>query len=262
MLLFQHNNLKATEWIGVRRELKQALRKVDEARMTEGYEDAQFADTVKIQIIQTGIFGAALRVVEYFKPELHPSASSPASSDPRTQSSKELSNTLPTPNDPTSTHGLSRVAHDIAAKGSFHPLEPLLVGPVAAVTFPTVSPQHLKAVLSILSPNPPLFPAPARRLNPGYYDLTVQTGLQKLMLLGARVEGKVFDLEGTRWVGGIEDGLEGLRAQLVAMLQSIGAGITNTLESAGRSLYFTVESRRSMLEEEQKGPSEDEDKKE
>ena len=255
MLLFQHNNLKATEWIGVRRELKQALRKVDEARIAEGHEEAQFADTVKIQIIQTGIFAASLRVVEYFKPELQPTASSPAPSDPRTQSSKQLPNTIPTPDDPSLTHGLSRVAHDIAAKGFFHPLEPLLVGPVAAVTFPTVSPQHLQAVLSILSPNPPLFPAPSRRLNPGYYDFTVQSGLQKLMLLGARVEGKVFDLEGTRWVGGIEGGLEGLRGQLVAMLQSFGAGITNTLESAGRSLFFTVESRRNMLEDEQKGPS-------
>jgi large subunit ribosomal protein L10 len=36
-------------------------------------------------------------------------------------------------------------------------------------------------------------------------------------------------------------------------LQSIGAGIANTLESASKNLYFTVESRKSMLEDEEKG---------
>ena len=67
------------------------------------------------------------------------------------------------------------------------------------------------------------------------------------------MEGKAFDTDGTRWVGGIEGGLAGLRGQLVAMLSSVGAGVTSTLESAGRSLYFTVEGRRSMLEEAEKG---------
>jgi hypothetical protein len=73
------------------------------------------------------------------------------------------------------------------------------------------------------------------------------------MFLGARVEGRVFDMEGARWVGAIEGGMEGLRGQLVGMLQGFGAGVTGALESAGRSLWFTVEGRRTMLEEEQKG---------
>ena len=77
----------------------------------------------------------------------------------------------------------------------------------------------------------------------------MQNGLQKLILLAARVEGKVFDMEGARWVGGIEGGIDGLRGQLVAMLQGFGAGVTRTLEVAGRNLYFTVEGRRGMLEE-------------
>ena len=76
-----------------------------------------------------------------------------------------------------------------------------------------------------------------------------------MLLLGARVEGRVFDVEGAKWVGGIEGGLEGLRGQLVAMLQSIGGGVTNTLEGVGRSLYFTVEGRRGMLQDEEKGVS-------
>jgi hypothetical protein len=39
------------------------------------------------------------------------------------------------------------------------------------------------------------------------------------------------------------------------MLQGLGAGITNTLESAGKNLYFTVGSRRTMLEDEKEGGS-------
>lgn len=98
-----------------------------------------------------------------------------------------------------------------------------------------------------------MFPAPTRRANPGYHDASVQQGLQKLMLLGARVEGRVFDNEGARWVGGIEGGLEGLRGQLVRMLGEVGGGVTGALEGVGRSLWVTVEGRRGMLEEEEKG---------
>jgi len=116
-----------------------------------------------------------------------------------------------------------------------------------AVTFPVVSPQHLKAALQILAPNDK-FPAPKRKANPGLYELPVQSGLQKLMLLGARVEGDVFDMDGARWVGGIQGGMGGLRSQLVYMLQNVGAGLTNTLEGAGKALYVTMESRRLDME--------------
>ena len=67
------------------------------------------------------------------------------------------------------------------------------------------------------------------------------------------MEGRVFDMEQTRWVGGIEGGLEGLRSQLVGLLGSVGRGVTGALESAGRTLWVTVEGRRGMLEEEEKG---------
>ena len=66
------------------------------------------------------------------------------------------------------------------------------------------------------------------------------------------MEGRVFDQEGTRWVGGIEGGMEGLRAQLVQMLSSVSAGVTGALEGVGKSLWVTVEGRRGMLEEEGK----------
>lgn len=246
MLLFQHNNLKSNEWVAIRRELTKALQKVDEANVAEGRASEPMAGAIKINIIQTGIFGAALRVVEYYKPEDVP-RSDPT--DPATPSSA----TIPAVPGDKLTHTLSKAAHQAASEArTTHALAPLLAGPLMVVTFPNVSPIHMKAVMSILSPSAPLFSRPTRRANPGYYDPPVQSGLEKLILLGARVEGKVFDVDGTKYVGSIQGGLEGLRGQLVGMLQAIGAGVTNTLESAAKNLYFTVESRRTMMEDEEK----------
>jgi hypothetical protein len=110
----------------------------------------------------------------------------------------------------------------------------------------------MKAALSILTPKESGFAAPTRKGNPDYHDPTVQNGLQKINLLAARVDGKVFDINETKWVGSIEGGIDGLRAQLIMALQSVGSSVTSTLEGAGKSLYLTLESRRSVLEEEQK----------
>ncbi|KAH6663847.1 hypothetical protein B0J14DRAFT_706860 [Halenospora varia] len=251
MLLFQHNNLKSTEWVGIRRELANALRKVDEARVAAGHPPTEnIGDAIKIQIIQTGILQSALKIVDFYKPESEVPKLDPT--DPAAPSSASIPSF--SPDGSNATHVLSEAAHTATKKRS-HQLDPLLSGPLALLTFPQVSPQHLKAALSILSPVPGQFPAPTRKANPGWHDMAVQTGLQKLLLLGARVEGKVFDVEGTKWVGSIEGGLEGLRGQLVAMLQGIGAGLTNTLDGAAKSLYFTVEGRRTMLEDEEKGTS-------
>jgi large subunit ribosomal protein L10 len=218
---------------------------VDEQRTKERLGDSNLADKIKLQIIQTSIFESALRIVEYYNP-----ASRPDPSDP----SLKLLNP-PKRGEEIFTHTLSRHAHEaVRNRKKQHPLSPLLAGPIALLTFPTVSPQHLKAALSILVPKAPDFPAPTRRLNPGYHDPLVQAGLAKIFLLGARIEGKVFDMEGTKWVGKIDGGIEGLRAQLVALLQTAGgSGITQALESASRSLWMAMEGRREMLEEEAKG---------
>ncbi|SMR44623.1 unnamed protein product [Zymoseptoria tritici ST99CH_3D1] len=234
MLVFQHNNLKATEWVGIRRELASALKKVDDELAKSGNEDF-IGRATKVQVVQTGIFASALKVVEFWDPNFD----------------EESSN-----NRSASAHGLSKKAFRTAQNKKLqHGLEPLLSGPLAVLTIPAVSPQHLKAAISILAPSAPDFPAPKRKANPGYHEPAVQNGIQKLMLLGARVEGKVFDLEGVKWVGAIQGGLDGLRGQLVAMLQGAAAGITTTLEAASKSLYLTVEGRRGMLEEEEKGSS-------
>lgn len=234
--------------MAIRRELNQALAKVDVTLETN------LAPHIKAQAIQGGIFASALMIADYYDPQDQPQETTTHFSDPPNQySTANIANQIPSPGDPTFTHGLSRTAHRATKPHQrSHPLTPLLSGPLAVVSFPTVAPQHMKAVLSILAPQAPGFPAPTRRTSPGYHDAVVQAGLQKLLLLGARIEGKIFDQEGSRWVGGIEGGLEGLRGQLVAMLSGLGAGVTGVLEAAARSLWVTVEGRREMMEEESK----------
>ncbi|KAJ9636610.1 uncharacterized protein PV06_10106 [Exophiala oligosperma] len=243
IVLFQHTNLKASEWVGIRRELASALRKLDKQLAAQGAPpEALIAEHIKLEVIKTNIFEPALRITEYFKPgDLPPET---LSGLPGISSEKE---------DPSLTHSLSEAAYQAAkAHKGEHPLTPVLQGAVAILALPAVSPTHLKTAFSILSPQAPAFPAPTRRMVPSYYDPSVQDGVKKLLLLGARIDGQIFDMEGTRWVGSIDGGIDGLRAQLVAILQGFGAGITTTLESASRNLWFTMESRRNMLEEEGK----------
>ncbi|MCJ1401884.1 hypothetical protein MMC11_005101 [Xylographa trunciseda] len=235
--------------MALRRELAIALRKADALDPTA----PPLADGTKIQIVQSNLLAAALRVVEHWHPETQPQATSIRASDPATNSSAELPNVSPNAADPALHHALSRAAYETARRQRVaHALTPLLAGPLAILSFPAVSPAHLKAALSILAPQAPGFPAPTRRANPGYYDLAAQGGIQKLMLLGARVEGRVLDGEGARWVGGMAGGLDGMRGRLVALLQGVGMGVTGVLEGAGMGLYFTVEGRRAMMEKEEK----------
>ncbi|EME50129.1 hypothetical protein DOTSEDRAFT_68855 [Dothistroma septosporum NZE10] len=249
MLIFQHNNLKSTEWAGIRRELAVAMDKVDEELAKNGNVD-YLGRNSRISVVQTGIFASALQVVEFWSPKFETETQNQHPTDRQTATSSDMKKLQP---EALLTHGLSKKAHTAVKKRKHarHGLEPLLSGPLAILTLPSVSPQHLKAAISILSPSKE-FPAPKRKANPSYHEPAVQNGLQKLMLLGARVEGKAFDTEGAKWVGSIAGGLEGLRGQLVAMLSGVGAGITTTLETASKSLYLTVESRRTMLEEEGK----------
>lgn len=241
ILIFQHNNIRSQEWVAIRRELERALQKADDqlaATASPGSAPQLIANAIELQVIKTTIFEPALRVAEYYTPE--PSEGS-HENDTGLRNIRE---------DPSLTHSLSEQAyHDVLRHKGKHPLSPLLNGSLAILTFPTVSPQHLKTALSILSPSPPNFPAPTRRANPTYHEPAVQDGLKKLMLLGARIDGQVFDIEGTRWVGSIEGGLDGLRAQLVAMLQGFGAGLTRTLDMAGQNVWFTMEGRRRDMEE-------------
>ncbi|KAI9710985.1 MAG: hypothetical protein M1820_002423 [Bogoriella megaspora] len=256
ILLFQHNNIRSVEWMALRREIASALHKLEEARAREaGTEiDVTISSGIKLQILQTSIFATALKIVEFYNPPLPPSTSHPV--DPSTASSAPLPNTTADPSNPIHTHTLSTHAHDSVTtkfgprRSKRHALDPLLSGPICAVTFPRVAPAHLATLLRLLSPSPQ-FPAPRRREVPSYHEPAVQAAVQKLVLLGARIEGRVLDGEGVAWVGGIQGGMEGLRAQLVGVLQGAQMGLLGALEGAGRSLYAMVEGRRVMLEEDE-----------
>jgi len=249
ILIFQHNNLKSNELMAIRRELAQALRKTDVK------EHTNHADNIKLQIVQSGILSAALNLIAFYN-----SNPTPHHTSSNTRNKPNTNNSL---NAISATHLLSTYAHNFAhrrSKTSTHGLEALLSGPLALLPFPALLPSHLATTLSILSPSSQ-FPAPKRRTNPTYYDPAVQSGLQKLMLLGARVEGRAMDAEGVTWVGGIEGGLDGLRAELlwliggdevksrlVKVLEGVGSGLVGALEGSRRSLWGVLEGRRRMLD--------------
>lgn len=242
ILVFQHNNLTAVEWAAIRRELRTALAAVPPPASPDGKPPVDISSNILLQVVRTSMLNQALKIVEFYHPPATSSTPGQAGAD------KEY------------THDLSQAAYEtvkaaeknLPEDSAYAQLAPLLVGPLAVVAFPAVSPQHLAAALSIMSPSPPAFPAPTRRKNPGYHDPITQSGLQKVILVGGRIESKVFDMDGVRWVGGIEGGLEGLRGQLVAMLQSAGLGLTSALEGTSKSLWMAMENRKTMLEDEGK----------
>jgi large subunit ribosomal protein L10 len=243
----------------MRRELYKALQKVDEqivSQSTSGTDPSSLnliGSAIKLQVVQTTMFEPALRIAEYYRPTT-PSLVDIHSSATGLEHIKD---------DPSLTHALSAAAYHAAqAHRGEHPLTTILAGNIALLTFPTVSPQHLKAALQILSPKKPAFPPPTRRANPNWHEPAVQDGLKKLLLLGARVDGEIFDMEGTRWVGGIEGGIDGLRAQVVQILTMAGVSLSNRLEAASKNLWMTVESRRQDMEETQGGKKEEEKKAE
>ena len=75
------------------------------------------------------------------------------------------------------------------------------------------------------------------------------------MLVGARVEGGVYDRFGVQWLGGLHS-IEGLRAELVGLLSSPGVGLVQGLEGAGKSVWLTMEGRRVAMEEDAGGKEE------
>ena len=234
ILFFQHSNLTAVEWAAIRRELK----KVVEAVPLPATQPMDISSRVKLEVVRTNMLNVALKIVEFYNPE----AAAASAATPRTSRGPII-------------HDLSDAAYEatrdmeVPADSAYAQIQPLMVGPLAALVIPAVSPQHLAAALSVLSPVPGKFPAPKKSKSPGFHDPICQNGLSKLLLVGGRIEGKIFDQAGVNWVGGIEGGLDGLRAQLVHVLQSAGLGLTTALEGGSKSLWLTLEGRKTQLEE-------------
>jgi large subunit ribosomal protein L10 len=213
MLVFQHNNLRAVEWVALRREVKNTL-----SKLTPATDHDEIAQGVRIMMIRSGVFSSAIRVAEYYDPKN------------------------------CAKHGTSREAYAMTKMRKNHPLSSLVVGPIGIVTFPAVSPQHIKAVVDLMFPEN----RPAKGLDP-----LALSGLQKLILLAARVDGdvasgrlgagEILDATNVRWVSALP-GFEALRGQLVGMLQSVGgADLVRSLEAIPTSVVRTVDAHRKVL---------------
>ncbi|KAF4594485.1 hypothetical protein GQ602_000098 [Ophiocordyceps camponoti-floridani] len=235
IVLFQHSNLTAEEWGAVRRELSRALAAVpasDIAGQPELYK------AVQLQVLTTNMFNVALKITEFYNP----------------QAASSQGEAL--------THDLSKTVYDamrtlqVPPESPYAQLEPLMVGPLAALLLPAVSPAYLSAALRVLAPVPGKFPAPTRRKCPSYHDPVCQNGLAKLVLFGGRVERTILDRAGVDWVAGLAGGLDGLRGQLISILHGAGLGLTTTLESSGRSIWLALEGRKNQLEKEKAPDSE------
>lgn len=102
-----------------------------------------------------------------------------------------------------------------------HPLKPFLVGPTAMITVQENNPQVVSKILK-----------------------TLKTANEKLFVVGARIENRVFDLP---QVNNFKDlpSKEQLHSELAGMLTVLsGAGLVQTLQSASQHLYLTLESHR------------------
>jgi len=172
-------------------------------------------------VLRPALFAASLRVAEGYDPQ-HKRSTEPG--------------------------GSKLIARETEGLKKTHPLSPLFTGPVAALSFPSVEPAHLKAALDILFP----LKNPKKGLDP----LAV-SGLQKFVLLAGRVdghvyrksagEGRVMDIDLIRVLALLPD-VSTLRGELLAMLRGAGgADLVLKLGNIGVGLTRTVDTYRKML---------------
>ena len=217
-VIFQHNSVRAVEWIAIRRELANILRKVD----TVFPEAKPLAPHISISIVYTNVLAVTMRIAD-----------------------------KPPPGGGLWTHGTSVEATGGTEK-SKHQLVPLLSGPVALLTFPEIAPAHITAAMNLL------FPATRTAPKKGFDPLATAGLAKLILLAARVQERPVgmprlLDGGGIRMLGDLKS-IDEMRGEMLAMLQSMGGGeIVRALESMGISLGRTVEARRRMLEEEAGG---------
>lgn len=204
-----------------------ALRRELRTALTKLEPTSNLAALTQITLIQPSLFSSALRVAEGFD-KMHREVGLAGTSKEAYESTLHLKGELP--------------------------LSTLLTGPAGTLNFPTVSPTALKTVMDIM------FPVKGHKRG---MDPLAVSGLQKLVLLGARVdghvaggrigEGRVLDGEQLRYLAGLKS-VEEMRGELAAILQSIGGGeLVRSLGSVGLGMVRTVDARRKMMDEEANG---------
>ncbi|KAK6335496.1 hypothetical protein TWF696_002270 [Orbilia brochopaga] len=234
LVMFQHNNLRAGELVSIRRDLRTAMANVDAmvaaSRPPPGpTEDGTVpsqprpvGEQVKMTILNTTVFSAALRSAEYL----------PKDAEVRSSSSPEA-------------YTMTMQYTDA------HPLSSVLVGPTGVIQFPEVSPPHLLGVLNLLFPEKYTF---RKGTDPAFIS-----GVQKLVLLGAKVDkvgGTTIDTDSLKHITTLGD-LTTLQGQLLGVMQSAGGSLISTLQSPARGLWFVMDGRRKMLDPETAKSSEE-----
>ncbi|ODV95589.1 hypothetical protein PACTADRAFT_50289 [Pachysolen tannophilus NRRL Y-2460] len=110
-----------------------------------------------------------------------------------------------------------------------HQLSSLLRGPTALVTIKQCNPQVVKQVLKV-----------------------IKSANEKLFLVGAKVEQKVFDISEVDQFKELPT-KEQLQAQLTGILTMLsGYGIVKTLQTNSSMLYLSLDSHKHALEEKEK----------
>ncbi|CAI4304602.1 AAC_HP2_G0006680.mRNA.1.CDS.1 [Saccharomyces cerevisiae] len=100
-----------------------------------------------------------------------------------------------------------------------HPLLPLLKGPTATITYEDTNPQQVAKLLKVL-----------------------QSAQDKLMVIGAKVENEVLNVEKINTFKTLPTKPE-MQSQLVSVLQMLsGLGLVRTLENSSNALYLTLKS--------------------
>jgi len=213
MIFFQHNNLRAVEWVALRRELLFGLRKID--------PKSTLAEGTRITVLSSALFAASLRVAEGHDPQ-HKRSSEPG--------------------------GSKLIAKETEGLKKTHPLSPIFTAPVAVLSFPSVEPAHLKTALDILFP----LKNPKKGLDPlavsGLQKFVLLAGRVDGHVYGSRVgEGRVMDVDLIRVLALLPD-VNTLRGELLAMLRGAGgADLVMNLGNIGAGLARTVDTYRKML---------------
>ncbi|OJT09549.1 hypothetical protein TRAPUB_13926 [Trametes pubescens] len=136
-------------------------------------------------------------------------------------------------------------------------------GTLAALSFPTLNPPQLKAVLRVLARSvPPRKPKTQQAVDderkaaeaafvPGRRPKRQRpTPVPDLKLLGALIEGRLYKTEGVQSVAELPT-LDGLRAQIVGLLSAPAAQLSMVLgEASGGKLARTLEGFKKSLEPE------------
>ena len=138
-----------------------------------------------------------------------------------------------------------------------------ITGTLAALSFPSLNPPQLKAVLRVLARSvPPRKPKTEKDLEderkaaeaafvPGRRPKRQRpTAIPDLKLLGALIEGRLFQAEGVQSVAELPS-LDALRAQIVGLLSAPSAQLAMVLsEASGGKLARTLEGFKKSLEPE------------